>query len=144
MLMKYYETLYLINPNLSEEEYRDVVIKFNDVVEKKKGVFVKVDEWGKKSLAYQIKKFDKGYYVLSRYCGEGDFVAEFEREMNLDERILQFQTIKLSDQVDPEELKAEVEEAKKKEAEKAEPAEKERSEEKTESETKEEGDDGVQ
>jgi small subunit ribosomal protein S6 len=142
--MKYYETLYLINPNLSDEEYRDVVVKFNDVVEKKKGVVVNVDEWGKKSLAYQIKKFDKGYYVLSQYCGEGAFVVEFEREMNLDERILQFQTIKLRDQVDPEELKAEAEEVKKKEAEKIESAEKESSEKKTESEIKEEGDDGVQ
>jgi small subunit ribosomal protein S6 len=144
MLMKYYETLYLINPNLSDEEYRDVVNKFNGAVEKKKGVVINVDEWGKKSLAYQIKKCDKGYYVLSQYCGVGDFVAEFEREMNLDERILQFQTIKLSDQVDPEELKAEAEEAKMKEVEKTETVEEESSEEKTEPETKQEGNDGVQ
>ncbi|MBW1900292.1 MAG: 30S ribosomal protein S6 [Deltaproteobacteria bacterium] len=142
--MKYYETLYIINPNLSDEEYRDVVTKFNNVVEKKKGVAINVDEWGKKSLAYKIKKFDKGYYVLSKYCGEGDFVAEFERDMNLDERILKFQTIKLSDQVDPEELKAEAEEVKKKENEKAEAAEEKSSEKKTESETKQEGNDGVQ
>ena len=82
--------------------------------------------------------------MLSRYCGEGDFVMEFERDLNLDERILKFQTIKLSDQADPEALKAKAEEAKKKETEKAEPAAEESSEEKTESETKEEGDDGVQ
>ena len=111
--MKYYETLYFINPNLSDEEYRDIVTKLNDLVEKEKGTVVNVDEWGRKSLAYTVKKFDKGYYVLLQYCGEGGIVAEIERAMRLDERILKYQTIKLSDHGDPEELKAKAEEHKK-------------------------------
>ena len=103
--MRYYETLYIINPNLAEEDYRAVVAKFTDVVEKNKGVVTKVDEWGKKTLAYDIKKFDKGYYVLLQYCGEPGLTAEFKREMSLDDRILKYQTVKLSDNADPEELK---------------------------------------
>ncbi len=142
--MNYYETLYLINPNLSDEDYRNIVAKFNDLVEKQKGVVVKVDEWGKKTLAYQVKKFDKGYYVLLNFCCEGGFIAELERNMKLDERILQFQTIKLSDQANPEELKANADEAKKKELEKARSAEEKRSEAKRESETKQEENNGVQ
>ena len=102
--MRYYETLYIINPSLAEEDYRAVVAKFTDVVGKNKGVVTKVDEWGKKTLAYDIKKFDKGYYVLLQYCGEAGLTAELKREMGLDDRILKYQIIKLSDNADLEEL----------------------------------------
>ena len=103
--MRYYETLYIINPNLAEEDYRAVVAKFTDAVEKNKGVVTKVDEWGKKTLAYDIKKFDKGFYVLLQYCGESGLTAELKRELSLDDRILKYQTIKLSDNADLEKLK---------------------------------------
>ena len=103
--MRYYETLYIINPNLAEEDYRAVVAKFTDAVEKNKGVVTKVDEWGKKTLAYDIKKFDKGFYVLLQYCGEAGLTAELKRELGLDDRVLKYQTIKLSDDADLEKLK---------------------------------------
>lgn len=102
--MRYYETLYIINPNLAEEDYRAIVAKFTDVVGKNKGVVTKVDEWGKKTLAYDVKKFDKGFYVLLQYCGEAGLTAEIKREMSLDDRILKYQTIKLSDNADLEKL----------------------------------------
>ena len=91
--MRYYETLYLINPNLSEEAYQDTLTKFSDLVDKNNGVVVKVDEWGKKSLAYQVKKFDKGFYVLLLYCGGPGITEELERAMRLDERVIKFQTV---------------------------------------------------
>ncbi|MCD6294736.1 MAG: 30S ribosomal protein S6 [Deltaproteobacteria bacterium] len=103
--MRYYETLYIINPSLAEEDYRAVVAKFTDAVEKNKGVVTKVDEWGKKTLAYDIKKFDKGFYVLLQYCGEAGLTAELKRELGLDDRVLKYQTIKLSDDADLEKLR---------------------------------------
>ena len=133
--MRYYETLYIINPNLSDEENSQVIAKFNGLVEKNKGVLISVDEWGKRTLAYEIKKFNKGCYVLLNFCGQGSIISELERGMKLDERILQFQTVKLSDSVDPEELKAEAE--KNTQAEEAEAAE--QAEEPSESENKQEG-----
>ena len=102
--MRYYETLYIINPNLAEEDYRAIVAKFTDAVGKNKGVVTKVDEWGKKTLAYDIKKFDKGFYVLLQYCGESGLTAEIKREMSLDDRILKYQTVKLSDNADLDKL----------------------------------------
>ena len=108
--MRYYETLYLINPNLADEDYREVVIKFNDFVEKNKGVVIRVEEWGKKTLAYNVKKFDKGYYVLLQYCGEPVLIEKLQRDLKLDDRVLKYQTVKLSDNEDPEALKARAEE----------------------------------
>ena len=102
--MRYYETLYLIKPDVSEDEYKDVLSKFSQLIEKNKGVIVRTEEWGKKTLAYTVKKFDKGFYVLLNFCGERDLVSELSNIFGLDERILKFQTIKLKDYVDPEEM----------------------------------------
>ncbi len=110
--MRYYETIYIINPDLSDDENKGVVAKYNDLIEKGKGVIIKVDEWGSRTLAYAIKKFNKGYYVLLQYCGEGNIIAGIERGLRLDERILQYQTVKLSDDINPEDLIAKADEDK--------------------------------
>jgi len=109
--MQYYETLYIINPNLADEDYREVVNKYNELVEKNNGVRIKVDEWGKKTLAYLVKKFDKGYYVLLQYCGKSGITEDLEKGLKLDDRVLKYQTIKLSNNADPEALRAAVEES---------------------------------
>ncbi|MBU0734295.1 MAG: 30S ribosomal protein S6 [Proteobacteria bacterium] len=110
--MRYYETLYIINPDLADDDYRDVVTKMTGLVEKNEGVVTKVDEWGKRTLAYDVKKFDRGYYVLLQYCGEPGITAELKREMSLDDRVIKYQMVKLSDSADPEALKAEGEKGK--------------------------------
>ncbi len=112
MGMRYYETLFFMNPNLAEEDYKDAIAKFNRAVENHQGVVIKTAEWGKKTLAYEVKKFDRGYYVLMNFCGGPDVIYELQREMRLDDRVLKYQTIKLADQVDPEALKAQETETK--------------------------------
>jgi small subunit ribosomal protein S6 len=143
MGMRYYETLYIINPNLADEDYREVVTKFNNLVEKNKGVLIKVDEWGKKTLAYSIKKFDKGYYVLMQYCGDSGITGELGNDLKLDDKILKFQTIKLSDNEDPDALKAAIEESRPKTGEDLEPTKEVGSEEVGHTKTNEEGANGV-
>ena len=103
--MKYYETLYILSPDLPNEEYDSLAQKFSGVVDRSGGVSVKVSMWGKRPLAYEIKKFDRGFFILFRYCGTSPTVLELAREMRLDERLLKFQTIKLSDDEDPETAK---------------------------------------
>jgi len=103
--MKYYETLYILSPDLPNEEYDSLAQKFSDVVNRSGGVSVKVSMWGKRLLAYGIQKFDRGFFILFRYCGNSSTVLELVREMRLDERLLKFQTIKLSDDEDPETAK---------------------------------------
>ena len=102
--MKHYETIFIANPNLGDEEYGDILTNFRDSIEKLKGVIIKTDEWGKQKLAYQLKKFDNGFYVLVEYCGESGITAELERRLKLDERVLKYQTVKLADKADPEAL----------------------------------------
>ena len=111
--MRHYETIFIVNPELTDEDYRAVLSKFNTLVEKLKGVMIKVEEWGKQILAYTVKKFDRGSYVLFNYCGAPGFPAEFERDLKLDDRVIKYQTVKLADSADPEELIRKEQDAKK-------------------------------
>ena len=56
--MRHYETIYIVNPNLADEECRDLIDKFNKLIEENKGIIITIQEWGKRSLAYLIKKYD--------------------------------------------------------------------------------------
>jgi small subunit ribosomal protein S6 len=89
---------------LAEEDYRGVIEKFKNFIEEQKGVIIKTQEWGKQTLAYLINKFDKGYYVFVEFCAEQELIAVLERNLKLDDRILKYQTVKLADKADPEEL----------------------------------------
>ncbi|MDZ7697596.1 MAG: 30S ribosomal protein S6 [Deltaproteobacteria bacterium] len=133
--MKHYETVYIINPNLADEAVADIVARFSALIEKSSGVVTKVDEWGKRDLAYDIKKFNKGYYVLMQFCGDPGITVELQRQFGLDDSILKSQTILLSDHADPEALKAEAQAAKAKET---------VEETETETTSEDEGKDGVQ
>jgi len=102
--MKRYETIYIANPNLEDEALKEVAAKFSDIVEKEKGSIVKIDDWGKRKLAYEVKRFDKGHYVLLDFCGFPEAVTELERNLKLDDRILKFLTVRIDDDVEPAEI----------------------------------------
>ena len=104
--MRRYETLFIVTPDSSEEELKAVADKFQGVVTGMNGKVASYDEQGKKSLAYKVKKQSKGYYVLMDYLGQAEVVAELERNMRLDDRILKYLTVKLADQVDPATVEA--------------------------------------
>lgn len=111
--MRHYETIYILNPNLSDEESQEVLEKFSSLIDKQKGVVIKTQDWGKQRMAYGIKKFVYGYYVLVDFCSDPGVVTELERILKLDDRVLKYQTVKLADKVDPEELIRKEEEARK-------------------------------
>jgi len=102
--MRNYETICIINPDLADEDYQAMLSKSRELIEKQKGVIVKVQEWGKQKLAYPVKKHDKGSYFLVNYCGDPGVSTELERNLRLDDRCLKFMTVKLQDNVDPETL----------------------------------------
>ena len=102
--MKHYETIFIVHPNLNDEECKEVIKKFGGLLERYKGVLVKVEEWGNQRLAYRVKKSDRGHFVLMSYCAEPGIIPELERDMKLDDRVLKYQSVKISDHADPNEL----------------------------------------
>jgi len=106
--MRRYETICIIDPDLSEDERVPVYQRLNDLVPQLGGFVVDQDEWGNQKLAYEIKKKARGYYVRFDYCGTGAVVDEMERFFRIDDRILKYMTVVLEKDVDVEAVKAEM------------------------------------
>ena len=88
--MNKYECLYVIDAELSEEEIRASVEKFSAIVTDNGGEIEKIDEWGKRRLAYPINYKAEGYYVLMLFAANGELPAELQRNMRNDERIMRY------------------------------------------------------
>ena len=88
--MNKYECLYVIDAELSEEEIRSEIEKFSQIVTDNGGEIEKVDEWGKRRLAYPINYKTEGYYVLLQFAAPGQVPAELQRNMKNDERIMRY------------------------------------------------------
>lgn len=82
-----YELMYIINPNLSEEETAAVVEKFKALVEQN-GTLEEMEEMGKRKLAYEINYISEGYYVLVKFTIGPDFPAELDRVLGITDGIL--------------------------------------------------------
>jgi len=82
-----YELMYIINPNLSEEETAAVVEKFKALVEQN-GTLEEMEEIGKRKLAYEINYISEGYYVLVKFTSGPDFPAELDRVLGITDGIL--------------------------------------------------------
>ena len=82
-----YELMYIINPNLSEEETAAVVEKFKALVEQN-GTLEEMEEMGKRKLAYEINYISEGYYVLVNFTSGPDFPAELDRVLGITDGIL--------------------------------------------------------
>ena len=82
-----YEVLYIINPNLGEEETAALVAKIKDLAESR-GTVTEVDEWGKRKLAYLINDLDEGYYVLMTFTADAALPAELDRLMRINTGIM--------------------------------------------------------
>ena len=102
--MNHYETIYIADPTLDDDSLKEAIDKFSDLIKKLKGYIVKVNEWGKRKLAYEVKRFDKGYYVVLDFCALPKMVTELERNLKLDDRILKYITVKIDENVDPKDL----------------------------------------
>jgi len=113
--MRHYETIFIVHPELTEEDTTAVVDKFRGILEDGGGFLVKEDHWGRRRLAYTVKKLNKGYFVLFEYGADSSAVAEMERNFKIDEQVIRYLTVKVSDSFDQQAMaqaKAEAEAAK--------------------------------
>lgn len=93
-VMNSYETLFVVDASLSEEEVKATVEKFTALIADN-GTIDSVDEWGKRRLAYPINDKNDGYYVLVNFKSEGSFTSELERLFGINENILRSIVIRL-------------------------------------------------
>ena len=82
-----YEVLYVLNPNLTEEETQAVVEKFKTLIEQN-GTIDEMEEWGKRKLAYEINYLSEGYYVLVKFTSGPEFPAELDRILGITDGVI--------------------------------------------------------
>ncbi|MBP3284835.1 MAG: 30S ribosomal protein S6 [Clostridia bacterium] len=96
-MLNKYESIYIVNPNTEGEAMKGIVEKFNTLIETEGGKVSETQEWGLKKLAYPIKKFEQGYYVLVNFEANPEFISELERVYKITDSVLKFITIKKED-----------------------------------------------
>jgi small subunit ribosomal protein S6 len=94
--------------DLADADISDAVEKFAKIAAGTKGVIVKLEKWGKKRLAYKIKKQGRGFYVFMDFAGVSETVRELERNLKIDDRVLKYMTVVTAQDVDPEALQKEI------------------------------------
>jgi len=109
--LRRYETILIAHVDLSEDELSNLIARYGEIVTGQKGILVKVERWGKRRLAYLIKKQMRGFYILIDYAGVSAVVNELERNLKIDDKILKYMTVLKAETVDIEALEKEIAEA---------------------------------
>ncbi len=94
-MLRQYETVFIASPVLSEEQMKEAVKKFRNVITDNGGEIVNEEYWGLRKLAYPIKNKATGYYALMQFKAEGECVKKLEIQYKRDEHIIRFLTVKL-------------------------------------------------
>ena len=94
--MNKYESVIIINPNLDEEGTKAIVKNFSDLINTD-GKLEKVDELGKKKLAYEVKKNKEGYYAVFYFEANPTLISELERNYRITDYVIKFMTIKVEE-----------------------------------------------
>ena len=99
-LMREYETIYVLNPEVSDSDAKDFMLKMKDLVSRQSGRNIKVDCWGRRKLNWDRGKHQRGLYVHHLYLGGPDLVKEYERTLAIDERVILRQSVLVNPSVD--------------------------------------------
>jgi small subunit ribosomal protein S6 len=92
-----FETVFISPPTLTEEQFETVLSDVQGHYRDNGASIRRTENWGRKRLAYPIKKHGEGWYALLELEGPGDAVSEVERRMRISENVLRFQTVRLDD-----------------------------------------------
>jgi len=113
--------VYIFDSALDEPAINEKLNRFHALLTKEgKGTLTNVSHWGKRTMAYKIKKKETGYYVVAEFTATGDLLPEYERAVKLDEGVLRFLVVEAAKEqpkpvvaaaVAPEEEELEEEEA---------------------------------
>lgn len=93
--MRMYETIIIVQPDLGDEETKALTTKVQEVISSMKGDFKRLEDWGARKLAYPINKVSRGRYYFLRFDGDAPLIAELERRLRLDDKVLRYQSVKI-------------------------------------------------
>ncbi len=115
--MNKYETIFIMDPDLEEAQAQATVEKVKGIITQNSGEIIKVEDWGKRKLAYDVKKKPRGHYILTIFSGSPALLSELHRNFRVMDAIIKFQSVRMDERLEaaekpsvPEELPEEEEE----------------------------------
>ncbi len=96
--MRRYETIFIADPDLGEEDVKGITEKIKGLIEAKGGQVEKAEDWGTRKLAYEVKKKSRGHYLYIKFSGKSDLVAELERNLRINEGVIKYQSVQVEEQ----------------------------------------------
>ena len=96
-----YETIYILRPDTPNDGVGQINSRVRQVMEQMGGKVLKLDNWGKRKLAYEVKKQLKGIYLYWHYLANPGVVEEIERNLRMLDNVIRYYTVKVDENVDP-------------------------------------------
>jgi small subunit ribosomal protein S6 len=94
-----YELMFIVRPDMAEEDLDKLIATLTGVVPASGGSIQKVDKMGKRRLAYTVKRFHEGIYVLMVVEGQGPVIHELERRLRVTEPVIKFLTVRVDEEI---------------------------------------------
>jgi small subunit ribosomal protein S6 len=98
--LREYETIFLLRPDLADDLVDKIIERMRGIVHRDGGKVIKVENWGKKKTAYEVKKNSRAIFIRFLYLGGVKSVAEFERNLRMTDDVMKYQSVKIADDVD--------------------------------------------
>ena len=95
--MRKYETIFILDPDLEEEQSQSLIEKVKGIITQTNGEILKVEDWGKRKLAYEVKKKSKGHYILIHFSGSPTLLSELERNFRVMDAVIKYQSVRLGE-----------------------------------------------
>jgi len=105
--LREYETIYILESTIDPDEADRVATRVKEIITARSGHLLKIDNWGKRKLAYPIRKSSRGVFVFLKYLGFEDLVAEIERNLRLLDSVVRYQTVVMKPDVTFEQYQVE-------------------------------------
>ena len=96
-VQRYYETIFITPPELSEDDVEKVITDVKDIFASRGAEVERIERWGRKRLAYPVKKKEEGWYVLLQVIGSGAAVQEVERRLRINDNVIKYLSVRLDD-----------------------------------------------
>ena len=96
-----YETIYIVKPDTEPSQLQGINERLRTLIEGAEGKLITVENWGKRKLAYEIKKQTKGVYLYWHYLANPHLITELERNLRMIDHVVRFLTVKVDENVDP-------------------------------------------
>ena len=96
--MRRYETIFIASPTLADEQVDELVKYFEGIIAEQGGELLKTDRWGRKKLAYEVKKFSEGVYTLFELNAGPKLIAELERRFRNHDSVIKYLSVRMDEQ----------------------------------------------